>query len=83
MQDLELQKKSEALVAGDAAESKKGQAAWFSVELLFSNTKRVSIGKSDNKNLDYLGIGSLPMGFEPRVIGVDIVFANIDCSLRY
>jgi len=23
------------------------------------------------------------MGFEPRVIGVDIVFANIDCSLRY
>ena len=27
MQDLELQKKSEALVAGDAAESKKGQAA--------------------------------------------------------
>ena len=27
MQDLELQKKSEALVAGDGAESKKGQAA--------------------------------------------------------
>ena len=27
MQDLELLKKSEALVAGDAAESKKGQAA--------------------------------------------------------
>ena len=27
MQDLELQKKSEALVTGDGAESKKGQAA--------------------------------------------------------
>jgi hypothetical protein len=27
MQDLELQKKSEALVVGDGTESKKGQAA--------------------------------------------------------